>query len=286
MSLPVRILLVASGFLACGVTAWLLSGGDEEAPAPKLAQAAPASTAWGASPFAAGPAGSNVQSGFAALPTVLYGRNGRAVDFGGLSAAEYIAQWGSRARTGDVAAAYKVYQAADLCAGINEPLPDFTSDNDRKDAEAERQKMAQLCKGVSPAQVDERMRFLSLAAGAGNIDAQIDFFMEGPNGKPQDQASEEAMQKWKADALGYLTSAGQHGDAFALGLLANAYDAGTIVDADAQTSLAYAVANAQARRITVPLESLRSRYAQLSQGDFDAAVQRGTQMSAGCCASQ
>lgn len=286
MSLPVRILLAASGILACGVTTWLLSSGDDDAPASRAAQQAPARTAWGASPFANGAAENDALAGFAPLPAVLYGRNGRAVDFGGLSAADYIAQWGSRARSGDVTAAYKVYQAADLCAGLNEPLPEFASDSERSDAEGERQRIAQLCKGVSPAQVDERMHFLSMAANAGNTHAQIDFFMEGPNGKSQDQAGDEAMQKWKAEALGYLTAAGQHGDAFALGLLANAYDSGTIVNPDAQTSLAYAVANAQARRITVPLDSLRSRYAQLSQGDFDAAVQRGTQMSAGCCASQ
>jgi hypothetical protein len=284
MSLPVRILLAASGALACGATVWLLSSGDGDAPAPKLAQEAPTRTAWGASPFASGDAENGTLPGFAALSAVLYGRNGRAVDFGGLSAAEYIAQWGSRARTGDVAAAYKVYQAADLCAGLSEPLPDFTTDSERDDAQAERRHVMQLCKGVSQAQVDERMRFLTMAAGAGNVDAQIDFFMEGPNGKPQDQASDEALQKWKTESLGYLTSAGQRGDAFALGLLANAYDAGTIVDPDAKTSLTYAVANAAARKITLPLDSLRSRYSQLSADEFAAAVQRGTQMSAGCCA--
>lgn len=284
MSLPTRIIIFAGGAAICGVTAWLCAGGDDDVPlqqASRIMQQAPTRTAWGASPFSGGNA-----SVSAVAPATLYGRNGRAVDFGGMQAADYIAQWGSRARGGDPAAAYKVYQAADLCASVNDALPDFTTNNERNDAQAERDRVVQLCSGVSQAQIDERMRFLALAANAGNADAQIDFFMEGPGGKPQNlPVDDPAVQKWKADALGYLTAAGQHGDAFALGLLANAYDSGNIVTPDAPTSLAYAVANASARKISLPAESLRTRYAQLSQGDFDAAVQRGTQMVAGCCAA-
>ena len=280
MSLPMRIIVFACGAALCGVTAWLCADSDESAPEQRVEHAAPARTAWGASPFAANASGGATE---AALD-VLYGRNGRAVDFGGMKAADYIAQWGSRARGGDPAAAYKVYQAADLCAGANDALPDFTTDAERQDAQAERARVAQLCNGVSQAQIDERMRFLALAANAGNTDAQIDFFMEGPEGKPQNQfADDAALQKWKADALGYLTAAGQHGDAFALGLLANAYDAGNIVEPDAKSSLAYTVANAAARRVNLPLDSLHARFSLLSPADFDEAVQRGTRMGAACC---
>ena len=280
-----RIMLLAGGVFTCGVTAWLCSGSNDGAPTAVMQpNNVPARTAWGWSPFASGPAQAT-DSAFASAPAPLYGRNGRAVDFGGLSAADYIAQWSARARTGDAAAAYKVYQAADVCANLAEPLPDFTTDREREDAQAERTRTAQACNGVSAAQIDERMRFLADAARSGNVEAQIDFFMEGPNGKPEAQATDEAaLRQWKGEALNYLNSAAQHGDAFALGLLANAYDAGNIVAADAGTSLAYTVANAAARKVDPSLDALHSRFSQLAPADFDDAVERGRRIGAACCA--
>ncbi len=290
MSLPLRIILFAGSAAVCVAAAWLLAPDDDGALPPGVAAGAPARTSWGASPFAPAPvetdaSGVGFAPIFAPLPGALYGRNGRAIDLDGMDVAAYVAQWSARARKGDPVAAYKVYQAVDVCAKLADPLPEFASDAQRDEAHTERQRVEQLCSGVSQAQIEERMRFLNDAARAGNTDAQIDFFMEGPNGRPVEQSNDDAaLQLWKTEALGYLTSAGQRGDAFALGLLANAYDAGNIVEPDAKTSLAYTVANAAARNLTLSQDALHARFGQLSPGDFDGAVQSGTQMGAACCA--
>lgn len=285
MSLPPRIIfcaLVLAGCATCGVGAWLFSDDSTAKPNSQQGTAAPARTAWGASPFANAGNDNAAGSGFfAGRSGTLQGRNGRAIDFEGLDAAAYIARWSNQARHGDVAAAYKVYQAAGVCAALNEPLPEFTAEADHTEAMAERARVGKLCSGVSQAQIDERMQYLALAARAGNIDAQVDFFMEGPNGKPDGQVTDAAaIQQWKSDSLAYLKSASQQGDAFATGLLATAYDAGQIVDPDARQSLAYAVANLALRKVNMPLAQLRNRYSQLSDADFNEAVKNGNALTA------
>jgi hypothetical protein len=219
--------------------------------------------------------------------TVFYGRNGRPVDFGGKDAAAYIAERAARARTGDLKAAYEAYQAASGCAAAEDPLPDFFSEADRLAAQRARERMRKLCANVSPAQLQERMRFLGQLADAGNRDAQVDFYMEGPGGKPADlqaRADDPEVRQWKQQAMVYLEQAGAGCDQFALGLLSNAYDAGQLVERDAGRSMAYAIASNAARRHPLSEQQLRQRFGEeLAPADFNAAVQAGTQLSASSC---
>lgn len=246
---------------------------------------------WGASPFAVGgPASSAVDKppGTPATQTgLLLGRNGRAVDMGGLSPQQYITQWSALARTGNPVAAYNVYQAESVCAGGDDPITDFQNPAERVEFLAQRESLKTLCAGLSPAQLQERLQFLVTAARAGIAAAQIDFYTEGPNGKTIDlteNRTDPVVEQWKKDAMVYLKSAANQGEPMALGLLSLAYDAGELVPQDQKMSLAYSVAEAMLRKNIHTTEQWRRRYAgQLSEAEFHQAVELGTQMALDCC---
>jgi hypothetical protein len=281
------ILAAAAGLAAVLV----LRPGSEEAmpaaPAPQAAAAAPARGGWMDPRMLATRASVPAEDFVAAPAKVFYGRNGRPVDFGGKDAAAYIAERAAHARTGDLKAAYEAYQAASGCAAAEDPLPEFFSEAERQAAEHERDRMRKLCANVTPAQLQERMRFLGQLADAGSRDAQVDFYMEGPGGKPVDlqaRADDPEVQQWKQQAIAYLRQAGAQCDQFALGLLSNAYDAGQIVARDPASSMMYAIASNSARHRPLTERQLRERFGEdLAPAAFDAALQAGTQLAASTC---
>lgn len=234
----------------------------------------------------AGPAAARTD--FVTAPqSAIYGRNGRPIDFGGKDAARYIDERAAAARTGDMRAAYELYQAASACAAAKDPLPEFQDPKEGESFRRERDQVARLCVNVSPVQLQERMRFLARAADAGNRDAQIDFFMEGPGGKTTDldaNAADPDVQQWKQQALGYLQGAGKQCDQFALGLLSTAYDAGQLVARDPKMTMAYAIASNAARHAPLTERQLRERFGEeLDGAGFDAALQAGAAISRSAC---
>jgi hypothetical protein len=240
------------------------------------------------SPFAPGTA--NQGNGRATLPlpsAAVYARNGRQVDLGGLTALEYIAKWNSLARAGDKDAAYNVYQAAAVCASNDEPAPAYNSGAELDRFLDERKKLLALCVGVNSAQLQERLSFLTLAARAGKVEAQIDYFMEGPYGRDTDlakSADDPIVQQWKTEAVTELKSAAGQGEPFALALLSQVYDAGELLPRDVKLSLAYKVAEADARNSAWSEEQLRRNAGQkMSDSDFASALQTGKQIAAACC---
>jgi hypothetical protein len=217
----------------------------------------------------------------------IYGRNGRPVDFGGKDAAQYISERAAAARTGDMRAAYEVYQAASACAAAEDPLPEFEKPAERDEFAREQQRVKRLCVNVSPVQRQERMAFLVRAADGGNRDAQVDFFMEGPNGRPADleaNAGDPAIEEWKRQAVDYLKQAGAQCDHFALALLSTAYDAGQVVPRDLKMTMAFAIASAHARSATLTQQQLRERFGEeLAPADFAAAMQAGAALARTSC---
>ncbi|WP_036169141.1 hypothetical protein [Massilia sp. 9096] len=230
------------------------------------------------------------RSDFVTAPAVpIYGRNGRAIDFGGKDAAAYIDERAAAARTGDLHAAYQVYQAASACAAAEDPLPEFLDPQEGETAVRERAHVRALCARVSPAQLQERMRFLTRAADAGERAAQVDFFMEGPNGKPLAEAdtSDPQVQQWQQQALAYLKGAGAQCDQFALGLLSNAYDAGQLGARDPALAMAYQIASNAARNKPLTEQQLRQRWGEeLAPADFDSARAEGAQITGASCPAQ
>ncbi|AIY40525.1 hypothetical protein LT85_1367 [Collimonas arenae] len=246
-----------------------------------------------ASPFGSGETAEGI--GDAALvshlpPDPVYGRNGRQIDLGGLKAVDYIAKWNSLARAGDKNAAYNVYQATSLCANNDEPVPDYNSAAELAQFLTERKKIAAVCEGVNAAQLQERLSFLALAARAGKVEAQIDYFIEGPYGRTIDlekSADDPVVQQWKAEAVTQLKAAAGQGEPFALALLAQVYEAGELLPRDAKLSLAYKVAEADARNSVLSVEQLRRNVGtQMSDADFANALQTGKQIANACCKSR
>lgn len=217
----------------------------------------------------------------------VYGRNGRVIDLGGLTIAQYIGKRVAAARSGDATAAYDVYQAESVCAANDDPVAEYADPADLAAFQAERKELAALCTGISPAQVQERLGFLNLAARSGNKAAQIDVYMEGPYGRSVDltqNPDDPIVQKWKDDALGYLKQAGDQCDHFALALLSTVYDAGQLTTRDMRTSMAYSIAAAIPRQKPLSREQLRERFGEeMSADDFAGALALGEQLGRQAC---
>jgi hypothetical protein len=284
------VVLGAIAFFAVGgfvVSQW--RDGHETAAAPVVVAASVTLTSSVPSP-AATVDGATLDQPNHATPRpaqTFYGRNGREIDLGGVGVAAYVESRARAARMGDLKAVYEVYQALSICANNDDPVADYEQAQQREAFLRERESVKALCTNVSPAQVQERLRFLATAASAGNAAAQIDYYMEGPYGHPFDPAQAEAdplVRQWRDDALGHLSSAAGHCDTFALGLLATVYDAGALTERDMKRSMAYSVAEAAARQVAVSEAALRSRFgSELSGAEFEAARQDGARLARANC---
>lgn len=220
-------------------------------------------------------------------PPVWIGSSGRAVQLHGQTVAQYLSQWEHAARMGDPQAAYQAYLALSICATEQEPSPAPQDAYQRAQFDQEYKAVGLVCTNISPALVQERMHFLGTAAKAGVREAQIDFYMEGPNGKTINLAktsTDPTVLEWKADALHYLQMAGAHGEPFAFGLLANAYYTGTLAPRDAKLALTYAAAEAQLRHHELTQAQVQRRYqAMLNPAEMALALSEGKDMAQRCC---
>lgn len=280
---------IAATMAALGLAAALapVCGDRSTAARRGIAGAAPRASAgatWFDARLGSSPAGpAALDNAASAASAAVYGRNGRAIDLGGQTVAQYIAPRIASARMGDMRAAYEVYQAFSICAAIDEPAADYEDPAQLEQFQRERGEQQRLCASISPAQVQERMRFLTSAARAGIRDAQIDFYMEGPYGKSLqeiDMGSDPLATQWRTNALDFLKSAASQCDQFALGLLSNAYDAGEVVERSPALAVAYGMAAAAARHVTLSREQLLKRFGdQVSGAELDEGVLLGTQMA-------
>ncbi|MDM5175725.1 hypothetical protein PO883_00675 [Massilia sp. DJPM01] len=284
-------LLICLGLGAASLGVWLATGMPADNAATPVAAARPAA-ATPAQPrwFAALPEAGAARPGpgmLADKKATVYGRNGRIVDLGGLSIAQYIGTRIAAARSGDARAAYDVYQAVSVCAANDDPVADYNDPADLAAFQRERKELTALCAGMSPAQVQERLGFLNLAARSGNKAAQIDVYMEGPYGRSVDltqNPDDPIVNQWKDDALAYLKQAGDQCDHVALALLSTVYDAGQITARDLRTSMAYSIAAAIPRQRPVTQEQLRDRFGEgLSADDFSGALALGEQLGKQAC---
>jgi hypothetical protein len=285
-----RIILITTAAVCLG--AWLLgrSPADSAGPAAPVTAVQPGSleqARWFTSVPEAKSASWTDPRARADSAAAVYGRNGRAINLGGLSVSQYIATRVGAARSGDVKAAYEVYQAESICAANDDPVSDYFDPAQKEQFLREREGLVKLCSGLSPAQVQERLGFLGTAARAGHVGAQIDYYMEGPYGRSLDLAENGAdpiVVQWKQDALGYLKQAGGKCDHFALALLATVYDAGQLTARDLRSSMAYSIAAAVPRKKPLTDAQLRERFGdELSAADFDSARAMGAQLAQQAC---
>ena len=216
----------------------------------------------------------------------LYGRNGRELDFGGLTAAQYIDKHAVAARRGDAYAAYEVYKAESVCAVGNEAAPQFDLPAQHAKFLQERQTLATLCAQVSPAQIQERLGFLSQAARSGLREAQIDFYIEGPYGRAVDNFNNDdpILKDWREEALGHLQAASAQCDPYAMGLLANAWDAGDFGKRNVGLAAFFSAAEAQTRRVEFSVSQLSRRFGdELSPEQIESSLKAGQEMARDAC---
>ncbi|WP_426211522.1 hypothetical protein [Massilia sp. TWP1-3-3] len=216
------------------------------------------------------------------------GRNGRQIALNGLSVAQWLALHASAARVGNGEAAYAVYQALSICANLEEPVADYADQSERKIDMLERDAIKTVCTNISPAEVQERMRFLSIAATAGKSDAQIDFYMDrpGPGQTPEGDADDPARSQWKAEALAHLLRAAQQCDHFALSLLSTAYDAGQLGERNVKLAIAYSAANGLAAKHPRSMRQLRAQFdEEPSEADVAEGMQMGSRLAQQACHS-
>lgn len=287
--------VILVGAIGVGIGAYFAVGGNflrEEKPivneASATTKAGPAARGgWAMSPFGTGQAPKgNVGSASTDMPQV-YGHNGHPVDFEGLTAAQYVARWSALARSGNPEAAYKTYLAESVCAGNDEQAAKFDSSEEQEEFLRERDDLRKMCSGVTPAQVQERLHFLAIAARSGNARAQVDFYMEGPEGQaaaePEDR-NDPLLQQWKDDAFANLQAAASQGELRALALLAQTYSSGELTSRDMKMALAYTVADATARNADLSQSQLQKQFGtQMSATDFQSALQSGVQIAHDCC---
>ena len=290
-------LAAAAGIgIGIGLAAWFSAGRQGETDAVAGAPAAPAyvrqdapsGQRWFSSVLQQTGADSPAPAGKAApQPDAVYGRNGRVVDLDGKNVVDYIASRVGAARSGDVKAAYEVYQAASICAANEDPVADYHDPAERAAFLRERAGLVKLCAGMSGAQVQERMGFLGAAARAGHLGAQVDFYMEGPYGREVDigaNPDDAAVKQWKTEALTHLEQAGAKCDHFSLALLSTVYDAGQLTERDMAKSMAYSIAADVPRKKVQTEEQLRARFGEeLSAEQFASARQLGAQLARQAC---
>ena len=286
---PTHTFLIAAGFTGMVLAAVYYTA---RGPAPMTLDAASASglrsSEGGASGFsqlepsgATGPANQVRPS--------LIGSGGRIIDLGGKTVAQYVAQYEGAARLGDAAAAYKVYLAESLCAAGSAQRDMVEGDHASSAASTAQVDTAHLCAAVTSAEVQERLKFLALAARTGQAGAQVDFFLEGPDGTgkiPSVGADPESpdVKRWKDDALDHLKDAAGQCDPLAAGLLATSYSSGKFNAQDPSQAIAFDLLAAAAGNGKWSRARLQAQFgAGMKAGVFEAAYADGVQAAREAC---
>lgn len=237
------------------------------------------------------------QSGIRSPPQAEPSRPGGApVDLGGLTVRGFIDRWSPAARTGDAHAAYRLYEAEALCARAaeNERMLRSRSlsqgDGLRESIEASTEDLQALCDGVSPKEVEERLVFLTQAALSGNVQAQLDFYVEGPLGRHDELRADDPdpnVGTWKSQAIAFLKQAAMQNNRDALEALAVAYFNGIVVPQDFETSLTYEIALARASHKDPELALLATQLtAQLPAAVVARARTAGEALYQQCCSER
>lgn len=276
-----RTFFVAAAFAGTVVAAVHFTAGGSVSVAPTARHARDLrGDSSGASAFSQSPQAGTAASSNDAAPSLI-GSSGRVIDLGGKTVAQYVAQYQGAARLGDADAAYKVYLAESLCA------PDSGS---RDSARGDRApSAAHLCAGVTPAEVQERLHFLALAARTGQAGAQVDFYLEGPDGtgdvRPAGADPDSAdVERWKSDSLDHLKDAAGKCDPLAAGLLATSYSSGKFNTQDPSQAVAFDLLAAAAGNGKWSRARLQAQFgASMTAARFDSAYADGLQAAQEAC---
>jgi hypothetical protein len=212
------------------------------------------------------------------LPTKVYASvNGGRFDLEGLNVLQFVRKYSPAARAGDAQAAFRVYQAEALCAGL--PYTKMRADGgDKFYAQALIDDTA-ACVGTTPAMEYERYVFLLQAAQAGIDRAANAYFLEGPAGH---STGDPLPAEWTGNTIKFLQAAATQGDTTSMYLLSQIYEKGLVVPVDKQKALTYTVAAFEYNPGRTALENyaIQRRSVGLTPDQVQLAVNQGQELAA------
>ena len=230
-----------------------------------------------------------------AVQAPLMDSNGAPVFLNRLLVKDYVASRYEQAKKGDAQAAFEIYRAETLCAHIPDQqnavalLEPGGKNNAAVDAlKSTINSEKAVCVGFADEQsAKERIEYLTQAAKGKMPDAEVAFFMEGPNGQLHDFSQPDDnpdIASWKKTAVGFLTDAAEQGNSLAMSMLSKAYQDGEVVSRDLQQSLTYAVANALVRNLDPGSQTtVNALSKQLTSDQVRQAITAGTDIANRCC---
>jgi hypothetical protein len=212
---------------------------------------------------------------------------GIVVDTDGLGVAAFVDKLAPQARRGDAVAAMRIYQAEAFCNRnefLSKVAASFDGDDDaRENLATTVAKSRELCEGVTPSQLRERMVFLEQGIRAGSVDAMLAYRYEGPDGLEMTSLDPDdpRVQSWKQNANAYLRSLAAQGNLLAWSILATDYQMGVVVPQDARSAIFYEAALTAARypgRDPLSLGFVADLAKQLPATDVQQALSEGTEL--------
>jgi TPR repeat protein len=159
----------------------------------------------------------------------------------GASAKDYAALRAG-AESGDALAATQLYLVLKNCDKVSRETPDLEDLRNLQSAQVDveatlaiRAEELEACAALPPNDIAERAKWLSLAANAGYIEAQLIFavhaedLLGGSRGMLQNPA---AVQRHKAESMRHLNAAASTGSVKAIFVLADVYESGVLTPQD------------------------------------------------------
>lgn len=200
-----------------------------------------------------------------------------------------IEEMASAAENGDNVAAVQLFRMAQKCAGREIQLADAEALAAAGHADAAEQTitnveyLAPTCEQMSTNTIQERTRFIRMAAERGDVRAQIDFLTAAPSHLETLQDPQSAME-FRDAARRYLHSAANAGSLDAIGELAHQYNDGLFAS-DPQSQVWAAALMDVSSRNGVPYsdEIYATWSAGLTEGQLNLAAQIADRIDESCC---
>jgi len=208
---------------------------------------------------------------------------------------------GAAARGGDTRAALDAFRIADFCmtADLSRSallaLPPTADPAVLGRLRVSDNQNASVCRGATPAQLDERFANIRIAAEGGEIGAAAALLDAGlPGQASQRDGRDPAIRQWMDRTMAMVRRDADSGDLGALTTLASYYQAGDGVDADPVAALTYQIAaiermKAQAQMYTPVEVALEKDYldayeAQVPREEIETARSAAHKLIESCCA--
>lgn len=225
-----------------------------------------------------------------------------ATRISGSSSAQLVAEAVSietlkdRAKAGDAKAAYQLSMKLLQCASLDARYHDLQQKGDALESnpavrEAALEELAELdatyekCREIAPEDVDDRFRWLEIAAEAGNTEAQVTYVatMGILLSDPKYALDENWIRSYKERSIKHLASAASRGSVSAMAGLAHTYWDGIITERNRVYAYAYMHAALQSGLLPSASQVLDIWARSMSEKEVDAATRLGVRIYSSCC---